>query len=234
MTLDYIAQSINSSPDLDGVAITDHSFAIYFPVDMAWSWKYMINSSIFDEYRDRGNAILDKHLQEIKQRKHQHLIPGIEVEMMHDGRFTIDPELLKNIDLVIGSIHWLDIPENATSNEIIKIWEYNTFKLMDKGINILGHPFRWLSNRIPFISDEIIKKTVKAAKKSNVALELNSHLEIDTDLKMMQEIVEQNASVAFATDAHRQTEIADFSYHKGLMLKAGISPNDLNLFTPET
>jgi histidinol phosphatase-like PHP family hydrolase len=232
MTLDFIADSVKNSPELDGLAITDHSFAIYFPKKVAWSWEYMLDSSVFDKFRDRGNEILEKHLQDISAKKKDKLVPGIELELMHDGRFTVDPDLLKKVDLIIGSVHWLDIPLNPTENEILGIWENYTIQLLDSGIHILGHPFRWLSTKIPAVTEKVIKKIVKAATEKNVALELNSHFEIDTDITMLREIIEQDAMVSFATDAHRQSEIADFSYHMELLKKANISMNDLNVFTP--
>jgi len=234
MTLDFIADSVINSPSLDGVAITDHSFAIYFPSDLAWSWQYMLDSSIFDKYRDRGNEILKKHLQNIADKKKEHLLPGLEVEIMHDGRFTADPDLLKEVDVIIGSVHWLDIPPNSTENEIIGVWEKYTMALLDKEIHILGHPFRWLSTKIPTVPEQIIKKITTAATERNIALELNSHYEVQADIVMLQEIIQQNTSVAFATDAHRQEEIADFSYHSELLQKAEINLEKLNIFYPKS
>ena len=233
MTLDFIADTIKKSPDLDGVAITDHSFAIYFPEDVAWSWEYIIDSSVFDQFRDRGNKILDKHLQNIAAQKNDNIIPGIEVELMNDGRFTIEPDFLKRVDLIIGSVHWLDVSLNANEDEIFKLWENATMALLDNDIHILGHPFRWLSTKIPMVNTKTIKQIVSVAASRNIALELNSHFEIDTDLRMLREIIEQNAMIAFSTDAHRQNEISDFSYHERLLKEANLSMDDLNIFTPE-
>lgn len=233
MTLDFIAETIRQEPDLDGVAITDHSFAIYFPEELAWSWEYMHNSRIFDQHRDRGNKILEKHLNEIHKRKNDNIVPGIELEMMHDGRVTVDPELLAGINLKIGSIHWLGIPLDTQHDDILKTWHKHTLKLLEKDIHILGHPFRWLANKIPQVSDKIINEIVRAAKSNDVALEFNSHYEINTDPAMIKEIVKQNAKIAFATDAHRQSEVADFSYHKQILQQAGVKLDDLNVFVPE-
>lgn len=234
MTLDFIAEVIRQEPELDGVAITDHSFAIYFPEGLAWSFDYMLDSKLFDENRDRGNAILEPHLQEIRKREVDHLVPGIEVEMMHDGRFTVDPDLLKEIPLIIGSIHWLGIAFDSKTGEITNIWRQHTLDLLEKDIQILGHPFRWLSNRVPDISPALIKEIVSAAASNGVALEFNSHYEIDTDVQMIREIAEQGAQIAFSTDAHRQAEIADFSYHKRILQQAGVNLSDLNVFFPES
>lgn len=231
MTLDFIADTIRKSPDLDGVAVTDHSFAIYFPENIAWSWEYITNSSIFDKFRDRGNEILQKHLQDISAREKDHLVPGLEIELMQDGRFTVDPELLKQVKLIIGSVHWLELPPNPTENEILNIWEKNTMALLDNDIHILGHPFRWLSMKIK-VSHKVINNIVAAAASRNIALELNSHYEIDSDLQMLKEIIEQNATVAFSTDAHRQSEISDFSYHYSLLEQLNINKEDLNIFSP--
>lgn len=232
MTLDSIVGIVKRSSNLDKLAITDHSFAIYFPKDVAWSWKYMVDSSVFDKYRDYGNKILDQHLREIVARKHDKLVPGLEVEMMHDGRLTVDPDLLEEVDLIIGSVHWLDISSTSNKNELLRIWERHTMQLLDSGIHILGHPFRWLSTRYD-VSKDVIKRVVKAAAKRDVVLELNSHYEIGTDITMLREILEQNAMVTFATDAHRQEEVNDFSYHIKLLKEANISMDSLRVFEPD-
>ena len=75
-----------------------------------------------------------------------------------------------------------------------------------------------------------IQLSISEAVKQDVAIELNSHFIIDTDIAMLHEAIEQNAKVAFSTDAHRQDEIADFSYHNTLLEQANIKLEDLNIF----
>ena len=232
MSLDYIAQVIDSSPSLDGAAVTDHSFQLYFPEDVAWSWEFMMDSSIWDNYRKRGHQNCVKYFAELEKYRDKMIFPGIEVEMMHDGRLTIEPEFLDGLQHIIGSIHWIDILPNASESEALKIWMDHTFKLLDHNITILGHPFRVLVKFLDEIPSEVIKDVVARATANDIALELNSHFEIDTDVAMLRECCEQNAKIAFSTDAHRRDEIDDFSYHFKVLDNAGISLDDLNIFNP--
>ena len=232
MSLNFISSIIQSTPSLDGVAITDHSFQLYFPEDVAWSWEFMLDSSIWDKFRKRGYENCTNYFAELEKYKDQHIFPGIEVEMMHDGRFTIEQEFLDRINHIIGSIHWLQIPVNTSESTALKIWLNHTYALLDKKINILGHPFRVIVKYVEKLDNKIIKNVVARAAANDIALEFNSHFEIDTDIAMLRECCEQNAKVAFSTDAHRQEEINDFSYHLNTLAKAGITLDDLNIYTP--
>ena len=229
MSLDFLAESIQRLPQLDKITITDHSFAIYFPEALAWSWKYMTDSSIFDSYRDRGNTILDNHLRELHFRKFEGFIPGIEVEMMHDGRLTMDNAFRNRLDVIIGSIHFMPV-SGLSSSEILKKWQYHTTELLNKGIDVLGHPFRWIINQNIDVSESIVRTIVGEAINAGVALELNSHYEIKTDSLMLREAIRQGAVIAFSTDAHNQVEVGNFSYHDSLLEKNQILLSDLKIF----
>ena len=73
---------------------------------------------------------------------------------------------------------------------------------------------------------------MKEAEENDVALELNSHYEVETDSAMLKEILEQNAKIAFGTDSHRREEAGDFSYHISLLEKHGVAISALNVFSP--
>jgi histidinol phosphatase-like PHP family hydrolase len=148
---------------------------------------------------------------------------------MHDGRFTFSPEFRKDIDVLIGSVHYLAYPPNASAEEIFETWLDNTMRLIHSGIDILGHPFRWISDRVA-ISDRTIREVVAEAVRNDVVLEFNSHFEIDTDSKMIDEIIAHDAKIAFSTDSHNRREAGDFSYQLNLLEKKGVSLSDLNVF----
>jgi len=48
---------------------------------------------------------------------------------------------------------------------------------------------------------------------------------------MIDEIIAQDAKIAFATDSHNRKEAGDFSYQLNLLKEKGISLSGLNVFT---
>lgn len=220
--------------EVDKVFITDHGMAIYFPKEIAWAWQYMADSSIFDAHRERGNAIIEEHLQILAKYKDCGILPGIEVEMMDDGRFTLDPAFRKSFKVLIGSIHYLHCSQKNGSSpiQILEAWESHTMRLLDKDIDLLGHPFRWLHYQIDGqIPPELIKQTVDAAISNDVALELNSHYKIPADIEMLKYGAEKGAVFAFSTDSHRPAEICDFNYHASCLESAGLKISDIKLLS---
>jgi histidinol phosphatase-like PHP family hydrolase len=227
---DYVA-AISSGKTLRSVAITNHGFAVYFPEDLAWSWRFMEEPSLFTERMAWGNERLIPHLEEVESLRDQGLRTGLEVEMMKGGRLTVDPALVDRLDVLIGSIHWL-ASEGGPSRQILAEWKRHVRALVRTGINVLGHPLRWLSNQVSPLPGEIVPFVVDAAQEAGVAIEVNSHYVVDADADLLLEAVRRGVPVAFATDSHRVGEIGDFSYHTALVAKLGLSWDELRLWAP--
>jgi len=224
MTLDLIADAVRNDSNIEATALTDHSFALYFPEDIAWSWKYMTDSSVFDEYKKFGNQRIEEYLNAVSH--YPEFLSGIEIEMMHDNRFTLDPEYFSKFEVVIGSVHWLN-PSSACN--VIDFWKQHTLTILDKGVDILGHPFRWIMNYVEELPEKVMNEIIQAAYDTDTALELNSHYEISTDTFMLRKAAELNVKIAMSTDAHRPDELFDFTYHNLQIKHAGLSLNDLNI-----
>jgi histidinol phosphatase-like PHP family hydrolase len=240
LTPEFYAEKIQRIEGLDGVAVTDHGMAIYFPSEIAWSWSFISDSRIFDQFRDAGNTKLERHLADLARFRDRRIAPGIEVEMMHDGRLTFDETFRKRLDIVIGSVHFLDfsIEVGNSPDETFVFWKAHTLRLINSGIDVLGHPFRWISRQLP-VAEGTIREIVREAKRAGVAVELNSHYPIEeTDVLMLKIAIEEDAVISIGVDAHRPDEIGDFSYHMETILKAGLKLSDLKLlnrrFTQKT
>lgn len=228
MTPEFYADFLrNSKGKLRKIVIADHGMAIYFPHEIAWKWKYISNPSIFDDWKSRGDEKLARHLENIRTFSDDGLVAGIEIEFMNDGRPVFSPEFRNNVDIIIGSVHFLNIKENASRDEILSQWLENVDMILSFGVDILGHPFRWLESKISTVPTEIIQETVRRAKEKNIALELNSHFKMNSDIPMLREILKYNATISFGTDAHAKEEIGNFSYHNAILNAAGISLSDL-------
>ena len=152
--------------------------------------------------------------------------------MMHDGRLTIDSSFRKEIDILIGSVHYLNADIGESRKTVLDRWKKHTQQLINSGIDVLGHPFRWINTQIP-VSREIVRQIVMEAKNAGVAMELNGHFVIPTDADMLKACAEYGVPVSVGTDSHTLNEIGDFSYHLATIEDAGLSLADIKLFTPK-
>jgi len=237
MTLPLYTRKLDSSSDIDSIAITDHSMAVYFPYDTAWSWSFISDSKVFDRHRDWGNERMEKYLDLLEKcAETNKIIPGLETEMMLDSRFNFDMSFRKRIKVLIGAVHYLPFTrENSFSEEdILRLWEKHVVEIINSGVDILAHPFRWLSGQVNDIPGKLVEDIVDECMKNRVALELNSHKIMKSDILMLRTAAEKNAVVSLGSDSHRPDEICDLSYHFDLMKEAGLSLNDLNILSAGT
>ncbi|MBN1341357.1 MAG: hypothetical protein JXQ73_01690 [Phycisphaerae bacterium] len=228
------ADVVQRTDSLESVAITNHGFAIYFPEPTAWRWEFMTDPAMFDEQRDWGNERLLRHLDAVDEFREKGLRTGVEVEMMSDGRLTVDPKLADRLDVIVGSVHWLPVSWNTGGDpgEILDFWLAHTHRLCQAGIDVLGHPLRWISGQVDGVPKEIVPTIVEMARDANVAIEINAHYIVETDVPLIREAARTGARVTFCTDAHRRDEIGRFDYHLELLEEAGLTMDSLTFWQP--
>lgn len=215
----YYATRLRELQEPKTVCITDHSMAIYFPEDIAWKWEFISNRKIFDQWKEFGNERFYEHLKNLKKHSADGILAGIETEMLHDRSLCFDQSFRKDLDIVIGSVHFLPV-ENE--RDCLAYWFKHTIELINAGIDILGHPFRWIAAKMQ-ISEETILAIVSDAKKNNVALELNSHYRYEReDILMLRACAQTGTVVSIASDSHRKNEFGDYSYHFSVLEKSGV------------
>ncbi len=228
-------RALRGNPDLLGIALTNHGFATYFPKDLAWSAAYMLDPTLFDQYRDYGNGRLSHHLDQIEELRSRGLCTGLEVEMMCDGRLTLDDRFRARLEVIIGSVHFmpeLDL-KKLPADAVEAAWWAHTERLAGAGIHILGHPFRWLSlNAGVAASPELIDRVVGLAARHGIALEINGHMQMLSDTELLQACVRRGVKVAFGSDSHDLGEIGRLEYHRKLVADAGFALADVPRWAP--
>ncbi|UDQ97869.1 PHP domain-containing protein [Lentisphaerota bacterium WC36G] len=234
MTLKNISQKLSSLPEINKLAITNHGFSVYFPIEVVFNWEFMTdNGYLFEVYRHHGNEKLARHLKKIDKLKDPRILKGIEVELMACDKLTVDEKFFDQLDVIIGSVHWLEVDRYTPSDEIIfESWWKNTQQLLSHNITILGHPLRYLYNRgiKPTISQ--IDALVKLAKEKNVAIELNStgH-NFDQDIPLLKTVLKYETILSIANDSHRLDNIGSFDYYENCCKILDVKLDDFNLLS---
>jgi DNA polymerase (family 10) len=164
------------------LAITDHS-------------KRLSMTHGLDEKR-LGEQI--KEIDRLNQKmKNFSVLKGIEVDILEDGSLDLSNDILKELDLLVCSIHHkFNLSQDKQTERIIRaINNSPTF-------TILGHPTgRLIGGREPYDID--MEKVMKTAKERGCVLELNAQPErldlTDIHCKMAKDT---GVMVAISTDAH--------------------------------
>src|SRR3989339_860954 len=143
---------------------------------------------------------LRKKIDEIKEfnenSKNIKLLCGTEVDILSDGKIDYPDEILKELDLVIASIHsGFKQDEKTITNRIVKAME-------NKYVNSLGHPTgRLINKREPYQVN--LEEVIKAAKTFEVTLEINAYPErLDLPDIWCKNAKERNVLLAIGTDSH--------------------------------
>jgi histidinol phosphatase-like PHP family hydrolase len=206
------------------VAITDHAFAIAFPKDIAWGFRWHTDPSYFEEYREYRLDKMKQYLDMLSRLDRRKFIPGIELEVTSRGELTVDEEYIPHFEIILGAVHYLP---GEDEEEIIASFTEQVTALMEHPIDILAHPFRILERKISDIPPWLIDFVVTRATEANVALELNSHKISPYDETLVARTLKQGGKVAIGTDTHARYEFLDASYHLDLCRKLGIGPQDI-------
>lgn len=133
--------------------------------------------------------------------KNFRILKSIEVDILEDGKLDLSNDVLKELDIVVASVHSkFKLPEAQQTERIIRAMD-NPY------CNIIGHATgRLINKRNPY--PVTMEKLLRAAKERNVAMELNGQpyrLDIhDRFCKMAKDL---GVKIAISSDAHSTREL---------------------------
>jgi DNA polymerase (family 10) len=153
---------------------------------------------------------------------------GSEVDIKGDGKLDYPDDLLKQLDIVLISVHSrMTMPPEEMTARLLKALE-NPY------VRILGHPTgRQLLKRDPFTFD--LEKVFNQAKKLGVILELNGNPErLDLSDRHVKLARDKGMKIIISTDAHHPEHFKFMRYgvmtaRRGWMERKGV----LNTLPPE-
>ncbi len=149
------------------------------------------------------------------------ILKSIEVDILEDGKLDFSNDILKELDLVICSIHYnLNLSKEKQTKRIVKAMDNPYF-------NILAHPTgRRIGER-----DEInidLDKIMNEAGKKNCFLEINSHPDrLDLRDKYIRMAKEKGVKMAISTDAHSKANLENMRYGVAQARRGWLEKNDV-------
>ena len=173
------------------IAITDHS-------------KSLKIARGLDEGRLREQI---EKIKEINARNEGiRILTGIEVDILTDGSLDFDDDILKELDVVIASVHSGFKQDQKTLTSRIVNACHNPY------VNIIAHPTgRLLGRRGPYDVD--MDKVLEAAAKTGTVLEINASPDrLDLNDVYVKRAMEMGIKIAINTDAHSPEAFTDMIY----------------------
>jgi len=173
------------------IAITDHSKTLKIA-------KGLDEKRLYEQMN-----FIDKLNGEIKGIR---ILSGAEVDILPDGSLDFNDDILKELDIVIASIHsGFRQDKDTITHRIISACE-NPY------VNIIGHPTgRLLGRREPYDVD--IDKVLETAANTGTILEINSSPDrLDLNDYTAKRAKEMGIKIAINTDTHHVDSLQDMQY----------------------
>ncbi|MFA5839845.1 MAG: DNA polymerase/3'-5' exonuclease PolX [Candidatus Margulisiibacteriota bacterium] len=155
-------------------------------------------------------ADMSKHLRKIREAsakvKGIKILAGAEVDIKPDGSLDYSDDLLKQLDIVLISIHSsFKMPEDKMTNRIIKA-------MQNPYANIFTHPTgRLIGEREAYALD--MEKILLTAKENNVGMEINAHPKrLDLNDVYCKRAKELGVKIVINTDAHSVSQLDLMQY----------------------
>ncbi|MFH0953978.1 MAG: DNA polymerase/3'-5' exonuclease PolX [Verrucomicrobiota bacterium] len=149
------------------------------------------------------------------------ILKGIEVDILQDGKLDLPDSVLRELDVVILSVHsQFKLPADKQTERILRA--------MDKPYaTILGHPTgRLLLEREPYDVD--LPRVLQHARERGCFIELNAHpLRLDLDDSFCRMAKDEGVLVSINTDAHNTAELGNMRYGVGQARRGWLEKKDV-------
>lgn len=149
------------------------------------------------------------------------ILHGIEVDILADGTTGLPSRVLKDLDVVIGSVH------SAFSQEVDVMTRRVLSAIGNEHVDIIGHPTgRLLGQREAYAID--MQRAIAAAAEAGKALECNaSPFRMDIDDLHIREAVTQGVHISIGTDAHGPADLCWMDYGVKLCRRGWAEPGNI-------
>lgn len=198
---------------LEKIAFTEHAAQLYVSSQDYWSARFIEEPEIIHKNKDTSLNRMRKYREEMEIYRSDSVLVGLEVELDCNGNFTMLEEDMSDWDIIVGAVHYLPKRFEKGSKEGF-MWANEI--LLQSGIDILAHPFRYFIRNKQSVLKELYKPMVELLSYYNTAVELNYHTN-DNDPEFFRLCIEHNVPISLGSDGHHLSEIGTFNRHLELL-----------------
>ncbi len=149
------------------------------------------------------------------------ILKAIEVDILKDGSLDLDNSILKELDVVVCSVHYnTNLSKDKQTKRVLKAMD-NPY------INILAHPTeRIINEREPMDID--LETVMQAAKERGCYLEVNAQPErLDLQERYIRMAKDMGLKLAISTDAHSVDDLDFMKYGVGQARRGWLEKEDV-------
>lgn len=188
------------------MAITDHSRSLK-----------IANGLSLERLRKQGKEI-DKLNAQLKDFT---ILKGIECDILPDGTLDFEDEVLRDLDVVVASVHSnFKQEKEAMTNRIVSA-------IRNEHVDIIGHVTgRMLGRRSGYQLD--LDRVLEEAAKHETVLEINSSPDrLDLNEENARKAKELGIKISINTDAHDLKRLNEMVYGISVARRAWLTPDDV-------
>lgn len=164
-----------------------------------------------------------KEIDKVNKRSKVHVLKGVEVDILKNGKLDYPDKVLKELDLVVASIHQ-GFKKNVT--------ERMCAAMENPYVDIIGHPTgRLISSREGYVVD--VQKVMEKAAKTGTWLELNAFWDrLDLSDANLRVAKDMGVMISIGTDAHDTQGLLWMKFGVATARRGWLEPrNVVNTFT---
>ncbi len=149
------------------------------------------------------------------------LLKSVEVDILSDGKLDLSDDILKELDIVICSVHYnFNLSRDEQTERVLRAMDNPYF-------NIFAHPTgRLIGEREPYEID--LEKVMKSAKKKNCFLEINAQPDrLDLSDNYIKMAKDMGVKLAISTDAHSKSDLDNMRFGVSQARRGWLEPDDV-------
>jgi DNA polymerase (family 10) len=156
-----------------------------------------------------------------KKSKGFKLLAGVEVDIRSDGRMDFTDEILRQMDIVVASIH------SGFRQSREQITRRLTSAMRNPCVSVIAHPTgRLIGERDPYDVD--MHEVLKVAKETGTAIEINAYpLRLDLNDAYAKMAKEMGVRLAISTDTHITNQFDFMEYGVAIARRGWLEKRDV-------
>lgn len=156
------------------------------------------------------------------------VLVGMEANIVDEnGRIDLDDDFIKKLDLLVVSIHTLGSLINPADVAYQYLQRF-TKAIEKKKFDVMGHPFFFHQNLLPYLSREEIEDFVELAASKEIAMEINEKYHAP-DEEFLKLCLRKGVKFSVGSDAHRPDQVGRIDWAMATLKKIGAKREDLIL-----
>jgi histidinol phosphatase-like PHP family hydrolase len=205
---------------LKGICLTEHSDQLYLTREEYTSLMVFRENDYWRSRRSDEAERMPRYRAEVEPLRDEYVKLGVEIETDGLGRPVLREEHSSGWDLRLGAVHWLPgVAGKAGTKEVKEAFMANVRALLDSGVDVLAHPFRFFRRGKAEPPRELYRPLARLLAERGTAAELNFHTN-QPDAEFFAMCVEEGVKIALGSDAHNLLEVGEFHPHLELLRRA--------------